>query len=298
MANQIRQYHNKLFIDFEQRGDNFTIHVPHKPVWDAIIRFMRKRGWKIGENKSIKENFTTLSKYHKLGRKGSVAVLMEISSSSIELNFGHEKNLWTGIAQSFWPKGDDRYTSLSYLEEKSVELELKKVFELCTKWAEPKKMEWQMDAVTKILEKERTNAHIHGGATSLEHLKELMESRYGNPYQGKYNLVDKNKKLIYCGEIKYFYDEYRTKRLIRGTVYHNMNNMWWVILPCGTLRNIACFKLFDFDPLLPKRQKLSESDRNKLLLQLTEKALKDRDFLKLQSLSKVMEKIGKEATHV
>lgn len=299
MKNRIRQYRNELWIGFEERGESFTLKVPHKPVWDSIIRFLRKRGWKIGENPSYKEHYASLSKYHKIGFKGEVALLMEILPAGIKIQFGHKKNLWTGVAQSFWEKGDalERYSNLTYLEEMAVNLEIKKMLDYCKKWADQQIMDWQMNAVEQILNKEQSNKHIHGGAVNLQHLAELMQKKYQDPYQSTHNLRDKNKKLIYCGETKYFYDEYRTKRLIRGTVYHNINNMWWVILPCGTLRNLACWQLFDWENSLARREVLTEKEKHNLLLKLTEKALKDRDFVKLQSLSKVMEKIGKEVTN-
>lgn len=299
MKNRIIQYGNKLFLDFEQRGENFTLKVPHKPVWDSIIRFLRNRGWTVGENPNYKEHYNQLTKYHKIGFKGAVAVLMEINPAQIEIHFGHVKNLWTGIAQSFWEKGDafDRYNRLTYLEEKAVDLEIKKTLDYCKKWASPEPMEWQMNAVERILNNEQVNKHIHGGATSLDHLKDLMHLQYANSYQSTHNLVDKNKKLIYCGETKYFYDEYRTKRLMRGIVYHNINNMWWVILPCGTLRNVACFQLFDWDPRLLKRKTLSDENQLKFLKNLAEKALKDRSYGTLGRLSTVLSKLEKEASN-
>ena len=33
-------------------------------------------------------------------------------------------------------------------------------------------------------------------------------------------------------------------RLQKGFAYHNINNMWWVLLPCGTIRNTACFEIY------------------------------------------------------
>lgn len=60
------------------------------------------------------------------------------------------------------------------------------------------------------------------------------------------NGLDRDKKEIHNGEIKYFrgYDGY----LYRGRVYHNCNNMWWVITDKYTVRNIANFELFDLMP--------------------------------------------------
>ena len=64
--------------------------------------------------------------------------------------------------------------------------------------------------------------------------------------QPDYNGLDRDKKRLRNGEIKYFrnYNGY----LFRGRIYHNLNNMWWVIVDKYTVRNIASFELFDLAP--------------------------------------------------
>lgn len=299
MPNTLRQYKNNLWLDFEERGENFTLNVPHKPIWDSIIRFLRKRGWKIGENQSYKKNYTCLSKYHKKGSKGDVALLMEITHNSIKLEFGNNKNLWTGVAQGFWDKGDafDRYNNLTYLEETAVKLEILKTRNFCLKWCKLEKTDEQRESVEYILHKESVNTHIHGGAKSLEEIALYMEKEYNKEYQSKYHLTDQNKKLIYCGETKYFVD-YKSKRVFKGIVYHNINNMWWVLLPCGSKRNIACFNLFDWNPNLCKKRLFPKNHQVKILSYIAERALKDRDFQKVSKISLVISKLGKEASHV
>lgn len=300
MFNSLRQYRGTLYLHFEKRGENFTLNVPHKPVWDSVIRFLKKRGWTIGINQSYKEHFKVLSKYHKIGFKGEVALLMEINHDSINIQFGNKKNLWTGIAQSFWEKDqsyDKRYTPLTYLEEKAVEIEIFKAKNFCSKWCKPEKTDDERSAVEYILHKESVNKHIHGGAKSLEEIAQYMEKKYQDDYQSKYNLVDKNKKLIYCGEIKHFVD-YETKRVLKGIVYHNINNMWWVLLPANVKRNIACFDLFDWDPRFAKKRVFANNHQVKVLTEITEIALKNRDFQKVSKISLVISKLGKEASNV
>ncbi len=91
------------------------------------------------------------------------------------------------------------------------------------------------------------------------------------------NGTDRDGKQIRNGEIKYFrdYDGY----LRRGRVYHNLNNMWWVIQDKFTLRNIANFNLFDLtendclkrqkNPVIPK----SYADRRKAISETSTKEL-------------------------
>ncbi|MGO0986697.1 hypothetical protein ACTPEW_12240 [Clostridioides difficile] len=57
-----------------------------------------------------------------------------------------------------------------------------------------------------------------------------------------YNNTDRDGRIIFNGDIKYFRDR---GRLNRGKVYCNINNMWWVILNNTEYTNIAGFNLFD-----------------------------------------------------
>lgn len=64
--------------------------------------------------------------------------------------------------------------------------------------------------------------------------------------QPSYNGQDRDDKTLHNGDIKYF--RHYNGRLYRGRVYHNINNMWWVIVDRFTVRNVACFELFDLTP--------------------------------------------------
>ena len=58
--------------------------------------------------------------------------------------------------------------------------------------------------------------------------------------------MDRDKKTIRNGDIKYFRG--RDGYLYRGRVYHDLNNMWWVITDKYTVRKAAAFELFDLGP--------------------------------------------------
>jgi hypothetical protein len=255
MDNTIRQYRNTIDLNFTHCGDNFTLDVPHYNKWVSIIRFLKKRGFKIGENKSFKEHFSTLSKFHKIGFKKDVALLMEINARSIKITFGNIQNLWKGIAQSFWDNpNDERYTKLTYLENIAVKLEVKKLMDYCQKFNLTTIIEDKdLSPEEFIIDKLNKNTHIHGKVTCLEDIKNSITT---DSYNWTHNSDDKNGKKIICGETKYFYD-YTNNRLSCGVVWHNINNMWWVICG-GKLRNIACFNLFDYENGLPRKKPTDE----------------------------------------
>lgn len=284
MENTIRNYKNEVILRFEKCGDNFTLEVPHKNKWLAIIRFLKKRGFKVTENEYYKKQYDCLSKYHKIGYKKDLALLMEIGSSFIKVEFGNIKNLWIDAPQSFWNNPhDERYTKLTYLENISIKLEVKKLMEFCFKYNHkfiPE--EYSLTPEEYIINKLKINTHIHG---KIECLEDIKRSITEDTYDYKYNSNDANGKKIICGNIKYFYD-YHTRRLSVGTVWHNINNMWWVIVN-GQKYNIAAFDLFDFDSKLPKRK---PADKIELSL-LISKFERKKDYLKCHFLKKQLDKI-------
>lgn len=262
---KIRKYRNTIVVSFENSGSNFSLKVPHYKKWLSLIKFLKARGIDISENPSYKEHYSVLSKYHKIGFKRNVALLMEIGSSRIELQFGNIQNLWKGIAQSFWDDPfDNRYTKLNYLEQIAVDLEIKKTMDFCMKWGlEMQEEDSNLPPERYIIKNLNENQHIHGKVEKLEDIRRSIESGVGK-YNGGYNSDDKNDKKIICGEKKYFY-EYGTRRLSVGVVWHNINNMWWVISG-NRLRNVCAKDLFDFDPELNRRKPADENYLEKLLI--------------------------------
>ena len=59
---------------------------------------------------------------------------------------------------------------------------------------------------------------------------------YGNNY-------DRDGKILFNGQTK-SYIVYKGE-IGKGKIYHNINNMWWIITSEYNYTNIACFRLFD-----------------------------------------------------
>lgn len=287
MSTKLTKNRNNLSICFPESGDAFSLDVPHYKKWLSVIRFLKRRGFTVTENDWYKKQYTCLSPYHKIGFKRDVACLLEISRNSITIEFGHIKNLWKDMPQSFWSNPtDDRYTALTYLEGIAVKLEIHKLIKFCDKWG----VEHTIDESelktpeAKILHDIKTRSFTRNKMTSLDDIKAFMESDKG-AYDRNYNSTDKNKKRIICGERKYFYDYNR--RLCCGIVWHNINNMWWVISG-NTRRNIASFDLFDFDASLPRRRAIQERSWSALL----DGFAKLRDYKRCMQIQKYMDRNG------
>ena len=249
----IRNYHDEIWLQFDQRGENFTLDVPHYTIWLQILAFLRKRGFKVGENPVYRKHYACLSKFHKYASKGDVVCLLEIHAAKIDLHFGHVKNSWgiTGASSSFWARWHSNFKKLTYMEDLAVKLEIKRMMDFCGRYLlAPVKEEYNMLPEEFIINKLRINKHIHGDVTCLDDIrKDIMDRK---SYDRDHNSTDRDGKFILSGTRKYFYD-YRTGRIATGMAYHNINNMWWVI--CNKeLRNICCSDLFDYSPV-PKRRK-------------------------------------------
>ncbi len=105
--------------------------------------------------------------------------------------------------------------------------------------------------------------------------------------QPPYNGMDRDKKTIRNGDIKYFRG--RDGYLYRGRVYHDLNNMWWVIMGKYTVRKAAAFELFDLGPddkrgrlarvrippeYLEKKKTIEQSTTKELAAELRRRGLK------------------------
>lgn len=268
--NYIHIYNTTITLQFSERGDNFTLDVPHYSKWSSYIKFLRNRGFKVGANEFYTKDYSCLSKYHKIAKKGEVIILLEIANDSIKAQFTHIKNLWD-CKQSAWDsKSDSRYTKLTYIENLRIENEVYRTKNYFSNWASIiNDKNIKLPAQEYIINNLKTNTHIHGVVTCLNDIKvDMMKDNYNYHH----NSNDKNKKKIICGEVKYFYDY--DGRLKCGIVWHNINNMWWVISG-KDLKNKASFDLFDFEPGLPRR-KVDISKINRIIEQFA----KSKNFLK------------------
>ncbi|WP_146610858.1 hypothetical protein [Pedobacter cryoconitis] len=255
----------------------------HYSRWIQTIKFLKSRGWTISENLSYKEHYNCLSKYHKIGCKGNVRCLMEITGRGIEIKFGDVANLWTGHAQSFWDdQRDDRHTNLSYLQYKAVDLEKLKIINFFKSLGCKLKInDRELTPVESILKTLGINAHFHGVINCLEDIKTDMEIRPERFYS--YNNKDRNGKRVKCGEIKYFYP-YPHCRLCCGEVWHSANSSWYV-LHGNTMSYVQSSDLFDYDPKLKRRQKKQVS-----LTHVMNQHVEGGDFLKAHKIQALIKR--------
>ena len=125
-------------------------------------------------------------------------------------------------------------------------------------------------------------------------LKEIKDAYFEkNPYRK--GQTDANGKELHNGDFKYYRDW--SGNLKRGIIYHNLNNMWWVICNKYEWNNISASSFFDLDENTDRSRSLKGSrkyvvnklknqfDKRQKEIQELEKKLLDEyvDHKKVQS---------------
>lgn len=214
---------------FEKEGN------PHWENFKDLMRFLGTIGFYVGEDKEIKKNFHYLNKTHRAGGFGDLRFKASYGGNIFEIEFFQDvfhENPCGGFYDF------DKYEKMPYLIQKRYDWTLDKLlkyFEKCGFSVEFQQNTCKGEAFI-INDYIRSWHHPQKAWFSLKDVE-------GQTAKYEYNGKDRDGNILHNGEIKYFrnWDGY----LMRGKVYHNINNMWWVLLVDGQVRNKACFELFD-----------------------------------------------------
>lgn len=223
---------------------------PHYKIWDDINKYFRKRGFIVKADPETLKNYKSLSKDRRHGVKKDLHFWAERFPAGFRYEFYQEVN----IKNSNGGKYDfDKYKMMPYMVKLSYRNEAMRLAKYCESIGMNVIVEKPMTDIENIIDSNNTNLHVHGGRIEkLDDLKDLMDD------EPSYNVLDKNKKKITCGDRKCFYD-YRN-RIAIGEAYHNINNMWWMVVN-GKSYNISAGSLFDFYPEVPKKKPLTKNEK-------------------------------------
>ncbi|MEK3996710.1 hypothetical protein MKY29_18510 [Psychrobacillus sp. FSL K6-2365] len=201
------------------------------PTLRKIFNLLETRGWFIQTDQRILKDYAILAKDHWEGKKGDLQFKAKRYPSGIELEFFQEVN----TKNSNGGKYDfDKLKMMPYLIRCQFLVELKHIKNLLLEegFEDTTKPNYKY-AIDKVMFRIKDCWHYEEG-------KELPEYEISS-----YNSKDKDGKQLRNGDIKYFRDH--KGRLRRGTIYHNINNMWWVVLNKFEFTNEASFYFFDLD---------------------------------------------------
>lgn len=249
-------------------------------VYAELIRQMRGRGWSIHRDPRVHQHYRCLSPNNRLGARGTLRCEIELAGRTVKVEF------WSTTAKQENRNGR-RYDfrklkRMAKLDRLRVELEFRRIIA----WL-------QTVAPIKV---ERRDDHDLPPMKRIE--KDYAESWHkdkelGRPVpSGDYNRKSKDGSLLEQGQPVWFAD--RKGRIVRGTAYYNINNMWWVIAG-GKLHNEACFYLLTKAPADLRAKRNERARRNRLESELSV-AVQRMNFRRAEILKTII--FGTEQTYM
>lgn len=252
--------------DSGEKHDTFSSNWSHYKVLDKLIGFMKSRGFSIKHDMEVDK---CIRDCYWVGNKGELRFTLDRYPRGFKFEFYQEivTENRNGGRYDF-----DKFEKAPYLIRISWINETNKMALFLESLGFKENIDKDYKLAEDQIKKDFVDSWHHPQKDMNFNLKDL----HGTTCEGSYNNTDANEKTIYNGEVKYFRDY--NGRLLRGIVYHNINNMWWVIVNKFKKRNIADFNLFDFS-------------QEELRIRRKVRDRKPKEYLdKVESLSKLSNK--------
>ena len=244
--------------------------IEHKPLWWEFMNFLSQRGFEVFKDIHIEKNFKSLSDTHHQGKKGDLEFKSNVYPAGFKIEF------YQNIVFENQNGGEydfDKFDKMPYLVKKSFINETSHI----KKFLLDHEVGDNSDPITRTSEEKVLRRVIEYRNTHMrsDPIASLAETIGHSPDQ-TYNHLGRDKKRLFNGDVKYIRDH--KGYLKRGTVYHNINNMWWIIFSHSDYTNVGSHKLFDCIPSQVNRKE--HPRRGSILEALKEKAAKQNDFEK------------------
>lgn len=212
----------------------------HYSILHKIFKFMESRGFEVGKDPEIEENYNCIGKDHWYGKKGDLEFKANRYPRGFEIKFYQNINTENRNGGEY---DSDKFNKAPYLVRLVWINETKKIGEFIKSIVPD--ISNEIDSKYKYSEEKIKNKFVECSHHPQKDMNFNLSDLDGTTCKESYNNKDRNKNIIFNGEIKYFRD-YKG-RINRGKVYHNINNMWWVILNDTEYTNQCASCLFDAD---------------------------------------------------
>jgi hypothetical protein len=207
--------------------------LPHYSLFLDVMHELGQLGFYVEKDKTISE---TIRKDHYYGRYNTLEFKANRYPAGFEIEFFQNINYEN-------PNGGyydfDKLDKMTYIQK----LMFKKISNKLEKFFEQRGIICDSKPILKTSEEKIKYDFVRCWHHEQNDMNFNLSDLDGTTDKYNFNNTDRDKKTIYNGQIKYFRD--RRGYLMKGKVYHNINNMWWVIINKDYYTNIADFELFD-----------------------------------------------------
>jgi hypothetical protein len=269
-------------------------------VMASILKGLVARGWHVMRDPRTSQQYPILSDYHWVANKGDLHAVIDTGGRRASVEFHGEGS--TAVINGLGPNayggryGFDKFKRMSAFVQRQCVVEMGAIVKSTLALGYMPKEDSQLDlaqlnlSILRICEAKRDGndplASFNRGWTASRFNRDAtgwpVVSEYDN---GGYNR-DRDKVPLRNGDVKYFR---RNGRLMRATVFTNMNSMWLAFYS-GEEWYLSGSDLFTCDdPTLEKRRDVP-GQAQRVMLEL-EKALKRSDYKRVGVLAKVLTKM-------
>lgn len=223
----------------ERHGWNDRRDWSHYAVLNRLINFLRTRGWNIQKDMSVPP---IIRRGRWCGNKSGLEFKTERYPAGFKFEFFQNINFENPYGGYY---DFDKFSKMPYLIRLEFLNELRHMAEFLHSIL-PDLTDITPPEYVLAEDKIKRDYITFGWRNFHKTMEEFSLSDLDGQTAESYNNKDRDGKEICNGQIKYFRDF--NGYLARGKVYHNINNMWWVIVNREKIRNIADFQLFDLTP--------------------------------------------------
>lgn len=207
----------------------------HYNILDILLNTLKENGFKVQIDQEVFNRYSSIAQDYFEGFYNKLTFKSHRYPSGFEIKFFYDTE-----------RGEydfDKLDKMPYITKleciKFINIIKNKLLELGFKDVTTPKYKFAVDNIKQKYINEWHHENIDNMNFKLSDLDRQTTESYNNK--------DRDKNIIYNGQIKYFRD--RNGYLQRGKVYHNINNMWWVITNDIEYRNVASFELFDLNDM-------------------------------------------------
>jgi len=222
----------------------------------AIVKLLRSLGWKVRKDKEVP---ASIRNGFRIARKGSLFCYIDQGGRccKVEAFTEYNRKNQNGGRYDF-----DKLEKMSYLDRMRWVTVRSKIIALFP-GAIVTSSDERFIGIEWIQSRREEGCHAHVITP-------------GESNQPPYNRKASDGTLLVDAQPVNFF---RCGRIQSGIAFHNINNMWWVLLPSGEIRNIASFDLFPIGSVEVRRGRYGEDHARTRIrkLQCLLKSAKEKD---------------------